>query len=214
MNQIELKASDRAVLGKKVRFLRRQGIMPVHLFGHNVDSQALQTDSSSLQNVLAQAGKTRLINLTLEKDPKPRKVVVREIQKEPITGKLLHVDLYQVSMEEKITMEIPIVLVGESPALKAKDTILTQDLNSLDIECLPDAIPSRIEVDISRLTEAEQEIRVKDIQLGPGITILNNPEVVVVGTRMVAAEKVKAPEAEAAVPEVIGVKPAEEAKEA
>lgn len=211
MDQIELKVSPREVLGKKVRFLRRKGITPVHVFGHNVESLAVQTDTGQLQRVLAQAGKTSLINLTVDKSEKPRKVVVREIQKNPVSGELLHVDFYQVSMEEKITMEIPIVLVGEAPAAQSKDVIVTQELRTLDIECLPDDIPSRIEVDLSPLTEPDQEIRVKDIKLDTCIAVLNNPDVVVAkaATRKVEVEvEVAAPEAVTAPP--TEEKPAEE----
>ncbi len=216
MNQIELQVSPRGVLGKKVRFLRRKGMTPVHLFGHNIESLALQTDTAGLQRILTQAGKTALINLTLDQSAKPRKVLVREVQREPVSGKLLHVDFYEVSMEEEIRMEIPIVLVGEAPALKLKENILSQELNTLDIECLPDCIPNRIEVDVSPLTEAGQEVRVKNITLDKGVKILNNPDVVIarVSVRK-AEEEVRPPEAvaaEAAAPEA-EAKPAEEAAE-
>ena len=120
MGQIELQATNRETLGKKVRFLRRQGIIPTHLFGHDVESVTLQCDAVQLRQVLAQAGKTRLLSLKLDKAKKPRNVVVREIQKDPCTGELLHVDFYQVRMAEKIKVEVPIVLVGEAPALKLK----------------------------------------------------------------------------------------------
>ncbi len=218
MTPIELKTHKREVLGKKVRFLRREGLTPVHIFGHNIESLALQAETSLLQRVLTQAGKTKLIDLTVDRGRKPRKVITREIQKHPITRELLHVDFYEVSMEEKIRMEIPIILVGESPALKIKDNIMSQQLDTLDIECLPDAIPSRIEVDISCLTEPEQAIRVKDIVLGKELTIVNNPDVVVVRISVRKVEEVVAPVAEAAeaaageVP-VAGEKPEAEAKE-
>ena len=180
MDQIELQATHRQILGRKVRFLRRQGIIPVHLFGHNIESLALQCQAAQLKRVLAQAGKTRLINLKLDKAKRPRSVVVREIHRDPISGELLHVDFYQVSMAEKIRVEIPIVLTGEAPALKSKDNTLLQELSHLTIECLPDQIPASVEVDLSPLTEAEQAIRVSDLDLDEKFTILNAPEVVVV----------------------------------
>ena len=199
MEQIELLATTREILGKKVRFLRRQGITPIHLFGHNVESMALQCDTAPLQRVLSQTGKTRLISLKLDKAKKPRNVVVREIQRELRTDELLHVDFYQVSMEEKIRVEVPIVAVGEAPALKLKDNFLTQELDSLTIECLPDKIPSSVELDISPLTKAEQAFHVQDITLDEGITILNNPEQLVVKIsartveELIGEEKVEAP---------------------
>jgi len=98
MEQIELQATTREMFGKKVRFLRRQGVIPIHLFGHNVESVALQCDAAQLQQVLAQAGKTRLINLKLDRAKRPRNVVVREVQRDLRTGGLLHVDFYQLSL--------------------------------------------------------------------------------------------------------------------
>lgn len=203
---MELLAHKREVLGKKVRFLRRQGITPVHLFGHNAETMPLQCDTAQLQHVLVRTGKTRLISLILDKEKKPRNVMVREVQREPRTDELLHVDFYQVSMEEKVRVEVPIVLVGEAPALRLKENFLAQDLNSLTVECLPDRIPNRIELDLSPLTETGQAIHVKDITLGDEITVLNNPEQLVAKISIryvekeVVVEKVEA-EVEAEVPE-------------
>lgn len=180
MEQIELQAITREILGKKVRFLRRQGITPVHLFGHNVKSLALQCDTAQLQRVLAQAGKTRLVSLQLDKGKKPRSVMIREIQRDWRTDGLLHVDLYQVKTTEKTKVEVPIVLVGEAPALKLKENMLAQELNSLTIECFPTDIPTSIVVDVSSLTEVDQAIRVKDITLGEEVTVINDPELLVV----------------------------------
>lgn len=91
--------------------------------------------------------------------------MVRKIQRDPLTGELLHVDFYQVRMAEKIKVEVPIVPVGEAPALKSKENMLLQELNSLTIECLPDRIPASIEVYVSSLTEVKQAIHVRDITL-------------------------------------------------
>ncbi len=204
MEQIELQTTNREILGKKVRFLRRQGIIPAHLFGHDIESVALQCDAAQLKQILKQAGKTRLISLKLDKVKQPRNVVVREIQKNPLTGDLIHVDFYQVRMTEKIKTDVPIVLVGEAPALKSKENMLFQELNSLTIECLPAQTPPSIELDMSPLTEAEQSLHVKDIILDEGITVLIDPEHMVVKISMrhierieeaVAEEVAEAPEA-------------------
>lgn len=190
MEQIELQTTTREMFGKKVRFLRRQGIIPIHLFGHNVESVALQCDAAQLQRVLAQAGKTRLINLKLDRAKRPRNVVVREVQRDLRTGGLLHVDFYQLRMAEKIKVDVPIVLVGEAPALKSKENTLSQELNSLTVECLPKQIPANVGVDLSPLTEAGQAIRVKDLVLDEEVTILSNPEVLVVKVNLRPREKV------------------------
>jgi len=191
MEQIELEVATREVLGKKVRFLRRQGITPVHLFGHGIESEALQCDTTQLQRVLAQAGRTKLIDLKLDKAKKPRKIVVREIQRNPQTGELLHIDFYQVRMAEKIKVEVPIVLLGEAPALKLKENMLVQDLTSLTIESLPDEIPASVELDLSSLTEVEQLIRVKEIILSEGVTVLTDPEHTVVKISSRPVEKIE-----------------------
>ncbi len=176
--KIELKVEARTVTGKKVKFLRNKGIVPVHLFGHNVESLALQSEAASLQKVLSHAGRTRLISLKVGDAAQERKVMVREVQKNPIKGNLIHVDLYEVNMAEKIRVEVPIVLTGESPALKLRENMLYQDLSSLLIECLPDKMPDRIMVDISIIKAAEDAVRVKDVSI-PEISILNDPDLVI-----------------------------------
>ena len=205
MEQIELEATNREILGKKDTSLCEVGVFPVHLFGHSIESAALQCDAAQLQRVLAQAGKTRLINLKLDKAKRPRNVLVREIQRDWRTGALLHVDFYQVRMAEKIEVEVPIVLVGEAPALKSKENILLHELNSLTIECLPAQILASIELDLSSLTEVEQAIQVKDVMLGEGITVLNDPEQVVVKISLQPLKKME--EVEKAVAEEIAEAP-------
>ena len=199
MKQTELLATTREILGKKVRFLRRQGITPVHLFGHNVESVALQCDTAQLKRVLAQTGRTRLISLKVDEAKKPRNVVIREVQREPRTSELLHVDFYQVSMAEKIRVEVPIVSIGEAPALKSKENFLLQELNSLSVECLPGEIPNRVDIDLTSLTEVGQAIHVKDIMLDKEGTILNNPEQLVVKISARHIEKLVEEEVEAPV---------------
>jgi len=215
MEQIELRVATREVWGKKVRFLRRRGIIPLHLFGHDIESLALECDSAQMRRVLAQAGQTRLISVKIDRAKKPRNVFIREIQRNPMTGELLHVDLYQVRMEEQTKVDVPIVLVGEAPALKTKGTILMQELDSLTVEALPDKIPARLEVDISSLTEAEQTIHVKDILLGDGIRIIGDPEQMVlkVTAAVVREEEVVKEVVEAAEVEVVGAKPEAEPEE-
>ncbi len=210
MDKIELKVTNREILGKKVKHLRRQGITPVHLFGHGIKSLALQCGTGELERVLGQAGQTRLISLKLDKEKKPRSVVVREFDRDWRKGQLVHVDFYQVKMEEKIKLEVPVVLVGEAPALKSKTNMLEHELGALTVECLPAKIPANLEVDINSLTETEQAIRVKDVILDKDITILNDPELVVVKISFRPVEKVE----EKVVEEVVEAEAEEVAEEA
>ena len=204
MEELTLTADSRSVLGKKSRFLRRQGITPAHVFGHGIESQALQCDTTELKGIIAQAGETRLIRLKIKGDKQTRNVFIREIQRDAFGKQLLHVDLYQVRMTEKMEAQIPIVLVGESPAMKGKGRMLSHGITELSIACLPDKVPPQIEVDISILEEIEQSIHVKDIILDPDITVHDDPEQMIVKVTevmVVAEEEAVEEEVEAAAEE-------------
>ena len=191
MSQLELTVNKRDITGKKVRFLRRQGITPVHLFGHGIESLALQCEKVKIEQVLKQAGKATLISLKVDEEKKARSVVVRDVSRDPLKGELIHVDLYQVKMKEKVKIEIPIVLTGESPLLKSKGNVLMQELHALTVECLPSKIPTSIEVDISSITKSEETIRVKDIDMRDEVVILNDLELVVVNIIAQRSEKLE-----------------------
>lgn len=188
MEDLRLKATHRMVLRKKTRFLRRQGITPAHLYGHNVKSLALQCGTDELANLIAHAGKTRLVNLEVDGE-KAKSVFVREIQRDAITRELLHVDFYQVSRTQKIAVDVPIVLVGEAPALKFKGRMLVHGITSLSVECLPTNVPPQIEIDVTQLEEVEQAVHVKDIALDPEITVHEDPEQLVVKISEVAVKE-------------------------
>ena len=198
MEELTLTAENRNVLGKRNRFLRRQGVTPAHVFGHGIESLALQCDTTELRSIIAHAGETRLINLNIKGDNQPRNVFIREIQRDVISRQLLHVDFYQVKMGEKVEVEVPIVLVGEAPAMKGKGRMISHGITELSIECLPDKVPPQIEVDISILEEIEQAIQVKDIILDPDITVNIDPEQLVVKITevMVVEEEVEVVEEE------------------
>ena len=205
MDMIELLCNEREVKGKKVKILRQQGITPVSLFGHDVQPQVLQCDTIKLARSVAQAGETRLISLKINKGKKPKLALVREVQRSPMSKQLLHVAFYAVKLEEKVVVQVPIVFVGEAPALNKKGNTLMRELDTLSIECLPNEIPNKIEVDISSLAEANQALRVKDIDFRKKITVLDHPERVIVTVIARAEEKV--------IPKEIPVVTGEEAKE-
>jgi large subunit ribosomal protein L25 len=196
MTDLSIKAGKREVLGKKTRFLRREGTTPTHLFGHGIKSIPLQCDTVQLQTIITRAGMTRLIALDVEGDKQPRSVFIREIQREPCSGELLHVDFYQVRRTEKIKVEVPIILIGEAPAMKEKGRTLTHSLTSLSVESLPDKLPPQIEVDLSSLEELEQAVFVRDITLDPEVTVITDPDqmVVKVSEARVVEEEVVAEE--------------------
>lgn len=202
MEQIELSAATRDILGKKVRFLRRQGLTPANLYGRNVKSTALQVDTIQLKHTLAKAGKSSLVALKVDSAKRPKMVIIRDIQREPLTGGLLHVDLYQIKMEKRIKIEVSLLFVGEAPAIRDRGGILVQNMNSVEVECLPANMPHNIEVDLSVLTELDQAVHVKDLSVDEGVTILTDPEQSIVQiarskVEVEIAEELMAAEAEA-----------------
>ena len=208
MEDLKIPATSRSILGKKTRFLRRQGVTPVHLFGHGLKSQALQCDTVNLQSIIARAGMTRLISLEVEGGKQPRTVFIREIQRDKITGELIHIDFYQVKSTEKMKVDIPIVFVGEAPAMKGKGRSLSYGVTSLSIECLPSEVPPQVEVDISPLEDLEQAIYVKDITLSSNIAVTTDPDQLVVKVAEVRAEAEEVAE-EAVAEEVVAEEKAE-----
>jgi large subunit ribosomal protein L25 len=179
MEQLELKAQARTLFGKKTKRLRKDGLIPAILYGPRTDAVSLQVPERELSSVLDEAGTNRLINLLVDDEKKPRMIVARDVQRDIITQSLIHVDLYEVVMTEKITADVPITLVGEAPGVLTKQGLLVRGVDSVQIQCLPDQLIHEIEVDISVLEEKDQAILVEDLVVGEDIEILTNPEEVV-----------------------------------
>lgn len=175
MERVELQASRREVLGKKVRFLRRRGIIPANVYGHGVPSEALQVDARTVAEVRRRAGLTRLIDLQIQRG-RPRPVLVRSLQRNPRTGEILHVDFYQVSMREKLRLHVPVVIVGDAPALKNTDGILVRNLDTIEVEALPGDLPPNIEVDVSHLNDIGDTVTVGELRAPERVTILAHSE--------------------------------------
>ena len=214
MDNIELVAHKRDLLGKKVRFLRRKGITPVSLYGHGIESTSLQIETPALKKALAQAGKTSIIYLKVGSAKRQHMAIVRGIQRDPVKGELLHVDFYQVKMDQKLKIEVPLVLMGKAPAVKELGGILVQEMNSVEVECLPANMCHSIELDISNLVNLDQALHVKDLKVGEGITIVTSPEKVVAKIARLRIEVVEAVAAPAAEAEVEGAEKGKEEAEA
>jgi large subunit ribosomal protein L25 len=175
MAQLELKAEKRTVTGKKVRQLRREGAIPAVVYGHKTKPLPLQLETRALDRVLTQAGMTQLISLRVGR-AKPVMALPREVQRDPITRQLLHVDFYQVIMTEKITTTVPLVLVGETPAVSKAGGVLIQGLDEVEIECLPGDLIEHIEVDLSKLENVDDTLYVKDLQVPSTVHIMTDSE--------------------------------------
>jgi large subunit ribosomal protein L25 len=198
---LQLKASVRDLLGKRSRRLYSQGKLAAVVYGHNAKPTPLVLDRLEFQKVFVKSGRTHLVDLVVDGD-KAEKVLVREIQTHPRRLGPIHVDFYQVNLEEKITVEVPVHLVGESAAVKRGDADILQPIHSLRVECLPSDIPAAFEVDLTPLEEIESEIRISDLKMPKGVTVLIDPEELVVKIIKKREMKVEeeVPVAEALVP--------------
>ena len=205
MEDISLQVEVREVLGKKTRFLRRQGVTPANIYGAGMESRPIQVDSPTLRRVLVQAGMNVLVNVLVEGEKDPYTTFVREAQRHPVSGELLHVDFYKVDLSQPIVSEVPVVLIGEAPAEKLRGGVVTQYLNQVTVESLPASLPREFSVDISGLEEIDQAIYGNVLPQIEGVTILTGPEELLVRINLprVVAERAGAEtEEEAAEAEV------------
>lgn len=189
MAALALAARPRTTLGKAVKRLRRAGITPANIYGHNTASLAIEAEEHALTTLLRRAGRTALVEITVEGEAAPRNVLVRSLTRRATTDQLLHVDFFQVSMREKLSVDVPVVLVGEAPAVALHDAVVVQSLESLSVECLPGDIPSHIDADISGLMDANSTLFVRDLSAPAGVTILNDPDIAVVSVSAQSVEE-------------------------
>ena len=207
---MEILAQNRTILGKKVKSLRKEGITPASLFGRGMASLALQVRTTELHRVLTTTGRNALVDLAITDAAKgadaSHKVMVRDLQVNPVNGQVLHVDFYRVLMTERMEAEVPVVLTGIAPAVDRGLGTLTHGVSAIRVDGLPGTIPSSVEVDVSILEEALQSIFAKDIPLPRGVSLVSDPEQIVarVVVRRGTAEEEKpaeAPEEEKEEPE-------------
>lgn len=206
----ELNVAPREVLGKKVKALRRQGLTPANIYGQRVDSQAVQVPTDELKHVLKTAGRNEIVYLRLDGD-EPRPTFVRDIQKNPVTDIILHVDFNQISLKEKVKADVPIHLVGLPPAVDTYGGILMHGLDHISVEALPTEVPSFLELDVSSLVEINQALHVSDLELPEDVTLLTDAEQVVAKVAPPAVEIVEEVAEEEAVEGEVPEEGAEEA---
>jgi large subunit ribosomal protein L25 len=178
----------------------REGKLPAIVYGHNTEPTPITLDRLEFQKVFIKSGRTHLVDLAI--DERTEKVLVREIQTHPRHLGPIHVDFYQVNLQEKIEVEVPVRLIGESAPVKRGDADILQPIHSIRVECLPSEIPEAFEVDISPLEEIEMELRIGDLTVPKGVTVLDDPTdlvVKIVHKRELKVEE-EVPAAEAAVP--------------
>ena len=213
MERVELRSNSRTVQGKKVKRLREAGWVPANVFGPDMDSRSIQIEQRDLYSALQTAGSTALIDLYVDKEPEPNVVLAREIQRNILTGHLLHVDFYQVRLTEKVKTMPRLEIVGEAPLVKSGTAVMINNMTEIEVECLPTDLISSIPVDVSGLETLEDSIVVGDLPVPPAVTILADPGDTVVSlvpARVALAEEEELEEFE----EVEGEEEAEAGEEA
>ncbi len=203
-SDLALEATRRSETGRHVRALRRRGLVPAVLYGHRVESTPLAIEERRLQRIWRRAGNSHLVDLKLD-GGRARKVLIRELQIDPRTAGVLHADLFAVNLREKLVVDVPVIPVGDAPAVsEMKIGVLQQLLSSLRVECLPGDIPAQLTVDISGLANIDDGIHVREIQLPEGVALAHGvePEELVVKVAALRVAEIEeeaeaAPEAEA-----------------
>jgi len=192
--EITLQVVPRTVVGKKVKRIRREGWVPLVLYGPGYEPELYQANVMETNRMLAAAGMTSLISLHVKGEREPFRALVRDVQRDVLADTLTHVDLYRVSMTHRITTDIPVELVGQSAAAIEGTMILLTLLDRVEIECLPGDLVSSLKLDISPLQDLDDALHVKDLSVPPGITILADGDAVV--ARLAAATRLALEEEE------------------
>ena len=206
--EIIIKAEKRTVKGKQVSQLRRAGILPGVIYGHKVETQAIQMDRHTVSLQMANITPTTLVTIDVAGDKV--KTFVRDRQRDVLHGNLTHLDFLAVSMTEKMRAAVELELTGEAPVLENPIYLLNHSLNEIEIECFPQDMPERVLVDVSGIKTPEDTITIADLNLGENVTILTDHAEVIVSVGYNAAEEAGT-EGIAAEPEVVekGKKPEE-----
>jgi large subunit ribosomal protein L25 len=168
--------SDRQVFGKKVKVLRREGFVPVHYYGSGIESLSLQAAGATLRKVVGDAGANIPVEVDVEGTAGSDICFVREVQWHPVNGTLLHVDFMRVDLTERVIAEVPVVLIGESEAVRELGGVIIQPFQTLPVEALPLNMPKDVAVDITSLLMFGDAVRLGDIALSKDFTILRDDD--------------------------------------
>ncbi len=198
MEKITLEAKKRDIVGKKVKNLRNQGLIPVVLYGEDIKPVNLSINEKDFTKVFEKAGTSSLVDLKIDEGA-PIKTIIHEPQIHPLTDKFTHIDFHKIKMTEKLETEIPVEFTGEAPAVKDLKGNFITNKDHIKIECLPGDLIPKIDVDISVLKTFEDKILVKDLQIPSTIKVLEDVEdVVALVAAPISEEELKAMEEESA----------------
>jgi large subunit ribosomal protein L25 len=191
----ELVVQHRELLGKKSKALRRQGALPGVVYGHGIDPMPVQVDQKELERVFLRTGSNALVDLKVGDGAKAQKVFIYEVKRDPVTHNPQHVDFMVVNLREEVTTSVPLVLVGESPAVKANEGMLMHPIDHVQIRALPTSIPPFIEADISGLENVDDSILVSDLTIPEDVTLLSSGDDLVAKITALRVEEVEEVEA-------------------
>ena len=176
MPPITLQASPRTVMGKHVKQLRRAGLVPGVIQGHQLSPQRIQIPVKDVERVARQAGSSARVELHVEGETRGRNVVVRSVSHDVLSGVPTHVDLYQVRMDEPMLAEVPIHLTGEAPAVTMENGILLSMIAHVRVRALPAHMPAAIAADVSGLAHVDDAIHVRDLHVPAGVEVVTDPD--------------------------------------
>lgn len=172
--QVELEVMPREITGKATKKLRKAGIIPANISGHHQDSEAVQIDAVTFTR-LVREHKTKSIFALKQPGGATQNALIRHVQHQPSTGKVLHIDFFRVDLQEQLTVKVPLNFVGESPAIKNEGGILLHLLEALEVECRATDIVDSLDVDISQLTELDATLHASDVKLPANFTLVTDP---------------------------------------
>ncbi len=168
-----LKAENRVVMGKQVKKLRREGVMPANIYGKDMSSTAVQVSLQEFKDLYAEVGETGIIDVTIGDTAHP--VLIKNMQMNYQSRTPLHADFFKVNLKEKIKAMVPVSIVGESPAVKDNTGTLLQLLNEIEVEALPEKLPDHIEIDVTTLAQVGDQILVSDLKVDSDVTVTTDP---------------------------------------
>jgi large subunit ribosomal protein L25 len=194
---------------EKAALLRNKGVIPGVLYGPKTENTAVQVDEKEFAKVYEEVGESSLVTLEIDNGKSP--VLIREVQRDPLRGGVIHVDFYQPRLDKEIEVMVSLVFEGEAPAVKDLGGTLIRNIQEIELKALPQNLPHEIVVDISGLATFEDKIAVKDLKLDTEAEILRDPDDLV--AQVVPAEDVESELQEPVEEHVEAVEEAEEKKE-
>jgi len=176
---LNLSAQIRNEKGKKVRGLRKRGILPAVLYGPGIKNLNLEVEKKEFEAAYKKAGSSSLISLNLKDQGKKFLVLIHSVQYDPLKGTPLHIDFYQPKLEEEVEATVPLIFKGEAPAVKNLQGTLVKEISEIEVRAKPQQLPRQIEVDISSLKTFEDSIKISDLKVAEGVKILKEGEEIV-----------------------------------